>query len=221
MIILIFLSCNEKNKEQKFENNQKKPIKTETKTDNKVKLDSDFSESAELFAKEILKENIRTHTFDLSNLKETKHLKIFKNDGLEKIIAYSNKNYPKNSKPSYYEHFILFVATYENNEKAKRTFEKIKSYTEHSIIGINKLKQELSERVKSLTIGAKPGGLILQKGKQIFSLVETCRNTPIGGKWLDYENKFINYLVKKGEKIEVLNADCGDNKYEIEKRIAK
>jgi len=30
---------------------------------------------------------------------------------------------------------------------------------------------------------SKPGGFILQKGNWLFSLVETCRDTPIGGTW--------------------------------------
>ncbi len=216
LFILLFLSCNEKKEEQKSE----RDINKITETNIKVKLHSDFSKSAKLFAKDVLKENIRIHTFDISNLKKPNHLKIFKNDGLKKMIAYSNINFPKKSKPSYYEHFTLFVATYENQEKAKKTFEKIKSYSEHRISESRDLEKELSECVKSLNIGAKPGGMITQKGKQIFSLVETCRNTPIGGKWIDYENKFINYLIEKGEEIEVLNANCGDNKYEIEKRTA-
>ncbi|WP_405292310.1 hypothetical protein [Algibacter sp. Ld11] len=36
-----------------------------------------------------------------------------------------------------------------------------------------------------------------RKEKQIFSLIKTCRETPIGGNWTDYENKFLEYIVVK------------------------
>lgn len=74
----------------------------------------------------------------------------------------------------------------------------------------------------SLNVGAKPGGMITQIGKQIFSLVETCRDTPIGGNWINYERKFIKYLTKSGdEEFEVLNSNCGMGYYRVEKRKAR
>ncbi len=67
--------------------------------------------------------------------------------------------------------------------------------------------------------GAKPGGMITQIGKQIFSLVETCREAPFGRNWIEYETRFIKYLTRsESEEFEVLNSDCGNDKYEI-KRI--
>ncbi|SHJ24813.1 hypothetical protein SAMN04488096_1196, partial [Mesonia phycicola] len=58
--------------------------------------------------------------------------------------------------------------------------------------------------------------MIIQKGNQIFSLVKTCRETPIGGTWNDYEKKFIKYLTKQGdEEFKVLNSNCGMDKYEL------
>ena len=210
---LIICSCSEK--KEKRETEPESII--ESKTEIKPELDN-YSESAELFAKDVLKENIRIHNFDLSNLKNPKHLGIFKSDEIEKIVAYSNKNYPKNSEPNYYEHFTLFVATFNNQENAKKTFDRIKSDSKYGLSDWNKLEKGLSERIRSLNIGAKPGGMITQIGKQVFSLVETCRETPIGGNWVDYERKFIKYLTKSGdEEFEVLNSDCGMDKYRIEK----
>ena len=82
-------------------------------------------------------------------------------------------------------------------------------------------QKEFVHRVKALNIGAKPGGMIVKSGKQIFSLIETCRETPIGGTWNDYENKFIKYLTKRGdEEFKVLNSDCGNDRYQIETRKA-
>jgi len=58
---------------------------------------------------------------------------------------------------------------------------------------------------------------LVQRGKQIFSLVETCRETPIEGKWIDYEKVFLEYIAN--EEIEVLNSDCGKmSSYIIENR---
>lgn len=211
---LIIFSCNEEKRNKKII-----PVNKTVKKSQPT-LDRDFSKSAKLFAKDILKENIRTHRFELDNLNNPKHLKIFQSNGLKKIIGYSNKKYPKKSEPNYYEHFILFVATYDNQVNAQKAFNEIKSYSKYKISESKNLTKELSERVNALNIGAKSGGLIVQKGNQIFSLVETCRNTPIGGKWIDYENKFLNYISNSENEIEVLNADCGNNKYKIEKREA-
>ncbi|MEP1490372.1 MAG: hypothetical protein ABJK28_18275 [Algibacter sp.] len=201
-----------------------KRMKLELESITKIKLeselDNDYSKSAELFAKEVLSDNIRTHTFDLDNSENPKHLRIFQSDGIEKVIAYSNKNYPKNSEPNYYEHFILFVATFNNKENAKKTFKRIKSDSKYGLSEWNKLEKGLSERVRSLNIGAKPGGMITQRGKQILSLVKTCRETPISGNWKDYENKYIGFITKNGEEIEVLNSDCGMDRYKIKKRKA-
>ena len=209
LIIFLLFACNSKTEKQEAES------KTETKVE--LELDSDYSKSAELFAKDVLKENIRIHSFDLTNSENPEHLRIFQSDGLKKIVAYSNKNYPKNSDPNYYEHFTLFVATYNNQENAEKTFERIKSDSKYRLSEWNKLETELSERVRSLNIGAKPGGLITQRGKQILSLVETCRETPIGRTWENYENKFIGFLTTNGEEIEVLNSDCGMDRYNIKK----
>ncbi|EZH75894.1 hypothetical protein ATO12_03630 [Aquimarina atlantica] len=217
-MILLLCSCNKKTEKQKPEQNSESIIiesKSELKTESE--LDTDYSLFAELFAKEVLKENIRTQEFDVTKLEKPNHLLIFKSDGLEKIVAYSSKNYPQKSEPNYYEHFILFVATFDNQKNAKNTFDRIKSDSKYGLMEWNGLEKELSERVRSLNVGAKSGGMITQIGKQVFSLVETCRETPIGGTWKDYENKFIGFITKNEEEIEVLNSHCGMDRYKIEK----
>ena len=215
-MILLLCSCNVKQEKQKID--QKSESIIEFKPEINSELDNDYSQSAELFAKEVLNENIRIHEFDLTNLENPNHLRIFQSDGLEKIVAYSNKNYPKKTEPNYYEHFILFVANFKNQESAENIYDRIRSDSKYGLSEWRELESELSERVRSLNIGAKPGGIITQKGKQIFSLVETFRETPIGGTWKDYENKFIGFIAKNVEAIEVLNSDCGMDRYRIEKR---
>ena len=125
------------------------------------------------------------------------------------------KNYPKKSEPNYYEHFTLFVATFDNQKNANKTFDRIKSDSKYGLMETNKLEKELSERVRDLNIGAKPGGMITHIGKQVFSLVETCREVPFGANWIEYENRFLKYLTRSGsEEFRVLNSDCGNDRYE-------
>jgi hypothetical protein len=220
-MILLLCACNEKKEKQETEQNSEPIIESKTKIKPNSKLNNDYSKSAELFAKEVLKENIRVHSFDMKNSENPRHLKIFQSNGLEKIVAYSDKNYPKKTNPINYQHFILFVATYSNNQKAETSFNQIKkdALKYEMFDNLKSLDKKDYERVIGLIIGVKPGGLITQNGKQIFSLVETCRNTPIGGTWNDYENKFLNFISKNRNEIEVLNSDCGKmGNYVIENR---
>lgn len=219
IIILILCACKER---QKTEQKSEPTVKSETKIKAKSELNDDYSKSAEFFVREILNENIRIHKFNLTSSENPKHLKIFQPEGLEGIIAYSNKNYPKKSKPKYYEHFVLFVATYSNNKTAKNAFSQIKKDSKKYKIfdNLENLDPENYDRIRALMIGVKPGGLITQNGKQVFSLVENCRNTPIGGTWIEYETKFLKFISNNMNKVEVLNSDCGKMaSYIIEKRV--
>ena len=94
-MILLLCSCNERTEKQKYEQNSEPIIESKTELKTESELDNDYSISAELFVKEVLKENIRTHEFDLTKFEKPNHLRIFKSDGLEKIVAYSNKKLSK------------------------------------------------------------------------------------------------------------------------------
>ena len=213
---LLICSCNEKAEKQKPEQISESNIESKAERNTELELNTDYSISAELFAKDVLKENLRKQTLDITNLEKPIHAQIFENVGLKKIEAYSNKNYPKNSEPNYYEHFTLFVANYQSEINALKTFELIKMTSKENLAEYQLAQKEFVNRVKALNIGAKPGGMIVQSGRQIFSLVKTCRETPIGGTWNDYEKKFIKYLTKRGdEEFKVLNSHCGMNKYEL------
>ena len=213
IIILLICSCNAKTERQNLKQNSELIIESKVEQKKESESDNDYLISAELFAKEVLKENIRTHEFDLTKLEKPRHLRIFRADGLENIIAYSDKKYSKNYNLTYYEQFILFVATYENSESARKTFDRIKSDSKHEYWF--ELKGDLSKRVRALNIGAKPGGMITQNGKQIFSLVKTCRKVPLGANWTEYENRLLRYLTRTGnEEFGVLHSGCGYDKYE-------
>ena len=211
IIILLFYTCSGKKVKQEVESKSESIIESKTEIKLQLELVNDYSESVELFVKEVLSENMRTHFFDLTISENPKHLRIFRFDGLEKIEAYSNKNDTEGIRSSWYEHFILFVATYKTTQKAINAFDQIKADAKkYSMLdNLESLDDETRKRVIGLMVGVKPGGLITQNGKQIFSLVETCRETPMGENWVEYEKKFLSYISGNKSEIEVLNSDCG------------
>jgi len=223
ILILSLLSCNGKEKKQEAESKSELIIKSETEIKSQSKLEDDYSKSVELFAQDVLKENIKVHLFDLTNSKKPKHLKIFQSNGLRKLVAYSDKNYPKKTEPNHYEDFILFVATYNNTENAKNIFDQIKSDSKKTglLSDLKNLNKTDYNKAIALIIGIKPGGMIVQKGKQVISLVETCQKTPIGGNWVDYEQKLLSHIIDNENEIEILNSDCGKmTNYIVERRKA-
>ena len=220
LFVLLFFSCNEKNEKQKIELKSERIIESTTEINPEPKIEIDYSKNAEIFAKEILQEDFRIHKFTIRTEKP-KYLRIFNSKNLDLITAYSNKNYPEKREPNHYEHFTLFVLKYKNNESAKNSFDNIKSDSKYGWIDLKNLNGEIKTRVRTLSIYAKYGGLILHKDNQIYNLVETCQGVPKGvNNWIEYENKFINSITENNEKIEILNADCGNDRFYPEKRKA-
>ena len=171
-------------------------------------------EGARKFVERVLNENLRTHSYPPSS-EQLEHFILFSKDGLQDIQAFSNMKYPQRAEPSYYEHFTLFCYRYSSAEKAENSFHQLAELVQVDL-SISDSTKRLAERVIAQS---KPGGLIVQKDTWVFSLVETCRNTPIGGTWLEYEDLFVDYLLEaSGSSIRVLNADCGKMKYELELR---
>lgn len=108
---------------------------------------------------------------------------------------------------------------YTNILEADNSFQDLRNISEAGLSKRDTLDPLTQERIENIEVQSKAGGLITQRGKWIFSLVETCRNTPIGGNWIDYENLFMSYLKNNSkERIEVLNADCGMMRYKHEER---
>jgi hypothetical protein len=189
--------------------------------DNFIPIDKDtvdYFKRANEFGIKVLGDKLRTHEF--GKIQEApRHLEIFSTVRLLKIIAFSNKDYPKLIKPDYYEHFTLFCIEYESTHYAELSFQELTRLTKFDLDKIDNLDSLTVEKVKFMTGESKPGGFIFQKGNWIFSLVETCGDTPIGGTWTDYEDLFVSFIVENDEdSITVLNADCGKMKY-IEKQI--
>ncbi|EDM43386.1 lyase containing HEAT-repeat [unidentified eubacterium SCB49] len=234
LTLLLFISCNEKREGYKVNDKTKTIVGSEknaledvSKDEENIvpkvksKSNSDYLQQAELFAKSVLKENFRTHKIDITAQIKPTHTEIFQNVGLIKINAYSNQNYPEKVEPNRYEHFILFVATYDSEINALKNFALIKMASEKEPAEYLLSNKKFTKKVEALKIGTKPGGMIIQKDKQIFSLVETCRRVPIHGIWNDYENKLISHLAdENGEEFQILNSNCGDNFYRIETRKA-
>ena len=194
------------------------PIERDTTTESSSGETNGVFEGARKFVERVLNENMRTHSYPPSS-ERLEHFNLFSKDGLQEILAFSNMEYPQSAEPSHYEHFTLFCYRYSDAEKAENSFHQLAELIQidlSSSDSINPATKRLAERVIAQS---KPGGLIVQKDTWIFSLVETCRNTPIGGTWMEYENLFIDYLLEtSGNSIRALNADCGKMKYELELR---
>ncbi|MDC8003881.1 hypothetical protein POV27_07445 [Aureisphaera galaxeae] len=215
LAVVILISCNGNRENRKAES----PTETESKVQ-KVEIVSskDYSENADKFVRTVLRENLRKHLFDLSQSGNPKHIDIFQSEGLERVHAYSNKNYPKSIEPDYYEHFTLFMATYRDSQSAREIFRRIASDSKFGLGEHRNLEEEQANRILSLNIGAKPGGMIIQRGVQVFSLVETCRDAPLNWTWEKYEDTFLEFLEIRNEEVDILNSYCGSDRYREEKR---
>ncbi len=218
IITLLLFACKGKNEKQETDAASASISTSTTELKPKSEPHTASSKSAALFAKAVLKENMNVHIFDATNLEKVSYLDVFNTNGLDHIVAYSNKNYPKNAEPNYYEHFTLFVASYKDDVTAQNTYNQIIKESAYGFSNLDEVSGVLAERVKNLSIVAKAGGMITKKGTYIFSLVETCRQPPVGNDWMAYENMFLEYIRDNKEDIEILNANCGMDRFLIEKR---
>ncbi|WP_299685563.1 hypothetical protein [uncultured Dokdonia sp.] len=214
IIVVLFISCTEKIVKKEVE--ETTPPSSILNSESKESIDTDYIASANAFAMEVLGGLIRTDTFTTFPIEKPNHLNIFQTEGLEKIVGYSKVGYPQKTTPNQYQHFILFVATYKNQEAAQNNFNQLKTDSKYGFTDLKHLDKAIAERVKKITFEAKYGGMIVHKGKYIFSLVETCREAPMTANWEEYEAMFIQYITAQNEEIEVLNANCGNDRYYLE-----
>lgn len=212
-LLILAISCNQKvdRTEDDFSN-----APEETTEELKADTNSYFPKHEE-FVQHILDNRLRKHDFEYV-VENCRHHELFPVDGLQEIVAYSDKNYPKSVSPTYYEHFTLFCLRYSTADQAKVNFDNFYLTTQLDTSKFDVVEQSLIEKQQQIIAASKPGGLIVQENEWIYSLVETCRETPIGGNWVDYENLFLSYIGHKKDSITVLNADCGNMTYKKEKR---
>ncbi|NLD50688.1 MAG: hypothetical protein GX660_26400 [Clostridiaceae bacterium] len=219
MILLLFLctSCNIKLDKSGDESFKKESVINDTKISH-IEDSIDYFKRVNEFAFKVLGDKLRIHEFtDLHNVPS--HLNIFPTEGLVKIAAFSNKDYPERIEPYYYEHFTLFCIEYKSTLDAELSFKGLTKLALYDLKTLDSLDSLTAEKVKLLIVESKPGGFIFQKGNWLFSLVETCRDTPIGGTWADYESLLISFFADNyNDSVTVLDADCGNMKY-IEKTI--
>lgn len=177
---------------------------------------SDIADSALIFAKKVLKENlrIRYHERAIKNYFDVQM--IFETDDLISYTSYFDKRYQDKLEEGNYNGFILFVANYKNTKSAKYAFQELKNNTPIRLSELEGMAGLLVEQVQIFERIRKSGGIFTQKDKYVFYLVETCEKPPVGTNWREYENLFLDYITEKNERIEVINADCGKDEFTIQ-----
>jgi hypothetical protein len=222
VIFLTILSCNQKTESKKapeIQNNidsikVNKPSKTTLTKVNNSQTNPRFED----FAKKILGNNLRKHDFKylIENYKLYDLLPI---DGLQDMVAFSDINYPKNSDPKYFQHFTLICYEYSTINQALNNFNTFYLTSQLNLNETDSIDESYIKKAKRIIGASKSGGLIVQQSNWIFHLVESCRDTPLGGSWIEYENEFLSFLKNKDDKfITILNADCGVLDYKKEDR---
>ena len=121
----------------------------------------------------------------------------FKEEGLQNVRAYYNKKYSRDKYRSY-DHFILWIFDYDSKMNAKKA--------------INGFIAGMETDTYETYHESKAGNYIIQIDNLIYSLVETCS----GGNYEQRELQ-LTEMVVGNKKARILNADCGDQKYEIVK----
>ena len=181
----------------------------------------DAAMSALIFAEKVLQENLRIQQHERKQMGYLEVQMIFETDNFVTdnfvgYTSYSNQLYQDSSKQGNYDGFILFVGTYKNSKRAEYAFQELKTNTQTRISELEGMAGLFVEQVQIFERIRKSGGMITQKGKYVFYLVETCTEPPIGANWSDYENLFLKLMTEKNEEIEVINADCENDTFLIQ-----
>lgn len=215
--LLVVLGCN-KSPEQ--ETNIQSNVIALAENSSVFEEENSFDRGVHFF-KSILDTNYRFHEFLVGEDRMPVHLTIFDTAGVKKILAISSKQYPHKTAPSQYPHFYLFAVAYDSDSLASEYFNKLAQELSLTPDELSELGVQEQKRIRRIHTQSKPGNLIVQSDEFVFSLVESCRETPIGGTWVDYENRFLFEIAKGGSSVFVLNSDCGDCKYQFINRRLK
>ncbi|MEL7530816.1 MAG: hypothetical protein AAFN10_05890, partial [Bacteroidota bacterium] len=98
--MLLAISCTQKvDRSENESSNAAEETSKELKTDTNL-----YFPKYEEFVQHVLDNRLRKHDFEYL-IENCRHHELFPFDGLQEIVAYSDKNYPKSVSPTYYEHF--------------------------------------------------------------------------------------------------------------------
>ncbi len=198
-----------------------KTLSADTLYSNNSNIKSLTKFRADSFVQSILNTNAQYWTFRPDNETVPKYIKSFKQAGLKIIHAYSDRSYPQKSKPSLYNHYVLFLLEYQDEKSAISAFKTFAIDAESFAIDKEQVEGKDYERIRLIHGFSKYGGLVGQKDNLVMTLVETCGYLHKFRSWADYEKNFIEsiYTVVDSSSI-ILNSDCGNMKY-VKQRIGQ
>lgn len=132
-----------------------------------------------------LKENSLKLEYDKKDNNFPDFFKIFDKKAVKRYIAFADKTYPQKTSPKYYDHFVLYLVEFNSEQDRKTVFDEFVKEQSENIETLKPIRSRLF---------AKYGGIITYKGNYIITLVKTCRDTPNGMNWNDYENLFFSII---------------------------
>lgn len=186
------------------------------------KSNIDLTESVLNFSKSVLKDSLRVidhervlmYYWDIQMIFEADD---FKSDHFNNYTSYSNMQHFDKSVDENYDGIILFAATYKDVASAQHAFQELKARTQIRMEELEGQAGLLVEQVRIFERIRTSGGMITQKGKYVFYLLESCEMPPTGTSWNDYEYLFLSFLTEEKEEIEIINADCGKDIFLVQK----
>lgn len=216
IFLIIFIACGNENK--KINNS----VNNTQLTQNEPKIKDSLGD---IKAKVIVKQKVIslkqiTKYFKISKAKHTHHKIIeglnskvdFANipvfSGYNMLHAFSYNDYPRKSKPTKYNHFLLYIYEYQDKLKANDIFRELEKIVNKGYLnGTRGATKETDE----LSYAAYYGGFICLKNNFIIWRVETCipdykKTDPVN------EYNFLKFLYNDDElaTIKFFNSDCGD-----------
>lgn len=187
--------------------------------------DTDPTESAHDFAKFVLGDSLSVMVHDRVamgywDIQMIFEADDFRSDHFNTYTTYSNMKGFDKSVDGDYGGVILFAATYKDIPSAQHAFQVLKTRVQ---IRMEELEGQAGLRVEQVRIFERirtSGGLFAQKDKYVYYLLESCEMPPVGASWNEYENLFLSFIAEKNEEIEVINADCEQDEFIVQKIIA-
>ena len=183
---------------------------------------TDLEKSVLNFSENVLKENLRVIVHDRTpsrywDIQMIFEADDFNSDHFNSYTTYSNMQHFDKSIDGNYNGVILFVATYKDVPSAQHAFQEVKTRTQIRMEDLKGQAGLLVEQVRIFERIRISGGLFTQKDKYVFYLLKSCGLPPVGESWNDYENQFLSFITEKNEEIEIIKADCKNDKFIVQK----